>query len=41
MLGMVLNYADFSKPLYIILPLVLGAVGGAGTVLLGPVMKLE
>lgn len=40
MLGMVLNFADLSKPAYIIVPLLLGVVCGFGAVLAGPIMKL-
>ena len=41
MLGMVLNFADLSKPAYIIVPLLLGVVCGLGAVLSAPLMKLN
>lgn len=40
MLGMVLNFADLSKPGYIVVPLLLGAVCGLGAVKSAPLMKL-
>lgn len=41
MLGMVICFADLSKPGYIIIPLLLGVVCGLGAVLSGPIMKLD
>ena len=41
MTGMLLHYADCSRTVYIILPLVIGAVIGLGAVLGGPMLKLD
>lgn len=41
MLGMILNYADLSKPLYIVLPLLIAVGCGFAAVLSGPIMKLN
>ena len=40
MLGMVLNFAELSKPAFIIVPLLLGVVCGFGAVFSAPLMKL-
>ncbi len=40
-LGMLRYYADFSRPLVVIIPLVVGFALGVGNGLLGPVMKLK
>lgn len=39
--GMVLRFGDITKPLFVIIPMILGLIGGIGTVLLGPAMKLK
>ena len=39
--GLLIYYADFSRPLYIIIPALLGIVAGVVTGLSGPLMKLE
>ena len=41
MAGMLVNYADFSRPWYVILPLLIGAAGGIVTGASGKLMKLE
>lgn len=41
MLGMVLNFAELSKPAFIIVPLLLGVVCGFGAVFSAPLMKLD
>lgn len=40
-IGLIWQYGDFSKPWYIILPLVIACAVGAGNIALGPVMKME
>lgn len=39
--GLLINYADFSRPLYFILPAVIATAVGIANVYAGPVMKLE
>lgn len=40
-IGLIWQYGDFSKPWYIILPLVIACAVGAGNIALGPVMKMD
>ena len=39
--GLLINYADFSRPLYIIIPVVFATAVGIANVYAGPVMKLD
>lgn len=39
--ALLINYADFSKPLFVIIPALLAVIGGVGNVFAGPIMKLE
>ncbi|MDO4815014.1 MAG: lysoplasmalogenase family protein [Bacillota bacterium] len=39
--GLLATYADFSKPLYFIIPVVVATVVGIGNVYAGPIMKLD
>ena len=39
--ALLLNYADFSRPLYFIIPVVIAVIASIGNVMLGPVTKLD
>lgn len=39
--GLLINYADFSRPFYIIIPILIGIIAGIVTGLAGPLMKLD
>lgn len=40
-IGLIWQYGDWSRPWYIILPLVIACAVGAGNIALGPVMKMD